>query len=97
MSSDITYEYVGTRVRNKRDEVVILFTGVVRGRVGKGVNVGGKLRGEAWIDAKTGQVVLARNTVDIDLDATKGKQKLKLSGTRESFVGRPLPDGEAEK
>jgi hypothetical protein len=97
VSSDITYEYVGTRVRNKREEAVILFTGVVRGRVGKGVNVGGKLRGEAWIDAKTGQVVRSQNTVDIDLDAAKGKQRLKLSGTLESIVGRPLPEEAAEK
>jgi S1-C subfamily serine protease len=78
---DLTYSYLGSRTRLGRPEVLINLEGRLRGQKGEGVNVSGKMRGEAAVDLETGQVVFANATVDVDIDMGEGRRKKRASGT----------------
>jgi S1-C subfamily serine protease len=77
----VTYTYLGRRTRNGRDEALIEINGVVRGRKGRELSVGGKATGFALLDLASGQISGARISVGIDLDLTLGKQSAKANGT----------------
>jgi len=78
---DLNYSYLGTRTRLGRPEALLNLEGLLRGQKGPGVNVSGKMRGDAGVDLETGQIVFANTTVDVDFDIGEGKRKRKASGT----------------
>ena len=54
---------------------------MVRGEKGEGLNLGGKIKGDATFDLETGQVVSANTIMDVDLDLGEGRKASKASGT----------------
>ncbi len=78
---ELTYTYVGTRVRNGREEAYITIAGVVHGPDGKERRIGGKASGLGVLDLHTFQIAEAELTVSIDMDIKIDKQSAKANGT----------------
>jgi hypothetical protein len=64
--------------------------GEVRSLKNMGRAMTGRMRGEAWVDIETGQVVMSRNTID-DFEIVLDKQPAKAGGILEARLERALP------
>jgi S1-C subfamily serine protease len=87
----MTYTYLGSRMRDGRDEAVVQLTGAVRPREGQQVQVGGRARGAAVIDLAAGRVREASVSVLVDLDTQMDDRPVQASGTLDVSVQRALP------
>jgi predicted Zn finger-like uncharacterized protein len=88
---DVTFTFLGVRTREGRDEALINMSGVVRG--GAGVN--GKANGHLVLDLATGQTMLARSNVALQLEAVlsepgEAPRKLRVLATMEVRLQRKL-------
>jgi hypothetical protein len=92
-TAEVTNEYLGVRRRQGREEAVVHVKGEVRSLKNTGRTMTGRMRGEAWVDIATGQVVMSRNTIDVDLEIVLDKQRAKAGGILEVRLER----GPAEK
>jgi predicted Zn finger-like uncharacterized protein len=63
---DVTYTYLGVRTREGRREAVISMDGIVRG---KGDGISGQASGQILVDVNSGQTILAKSKVVLQLDA----------------------------
>jgi hypothetical protein len=88
---ELTYEYLGTRTRLGRDEAIITFKGDIRGGTGRLISVSGKIKGEAIVDLASGQIINSQSALDVDLDLTIDKEKVRASGTLNARLIRELP------
>jgi hypothetical protein len=78
---ELTCTYLGSRVRNGREEAFISLTGIVKGRQGQELKVGGKANGFALLDLATGQISQASVTTGLDLDLSSSKGRVRANGT----------------
>jgi predicted Zn finger-like uncharacterized protein len=87
---EMTYTYLGQRVRNGKAEAVIQLEGVVQPKDGK-ENLSGKVTGTALVDLTTGVVTQAetRAVLDIEAEVFKSGKTVKLLATLESKLERP--------
>jgi hypothetical protein len=91
---DVENEYIGVRTRRGREEAIVRTKGDVHGKAGAGSDPAGHSRGETWIDVATGQAIMSRNTIDVDLEIMLGKKRAKAGGTLEVVLDRVLPNKE---
>jgi hypothetical protein len=89
--ADVENEYIGVRTRRGREEAIVRTKGDVHGKAGAGSDPTGHVRGETWIDVATGQAIMSRNTIDVELELMLGKKRAKAGGTLEVVLDRVLP------
>jgi hypothetical protein len=81
-TADYRYTYLGTTERGKTKSALVRIEGTVRGKIGAGKDLAGRVTGEAEVDLATGTVVSADVTVSADADTkTLRGSPLKVSGT----------------
>jgi hypothetical protein len=95
--ADLSYNYMGTRIRWGKGEALVNLAGKVKGEKGEGLNLGGKIKGDAVFDLETGQVVSANTTMDVDLDLGEGRKTDKASGTLTVHLFQIIFRSEPEK
>jgi hypothetical protein len=93
--ADLTYTYHGMRQRDGKTEVVVFIKGDVRGAKGPGLNVSGRLEGQAIVDLAANQVIFADCRMNMDLDLPVGQgDSLQANGTMSVVMTRKLTEGE---
>ncbi len=89
--ANMEYKYLGTRVRDGKTEAVIRLTGTVRGRTGRGLNLGGTVKGTSVIATDTGEVVDARANFKVDMDLKIEDETVKAGGNLDVVLKRQEP------
>lgn len=89
--ADVVYTYLGVGQRNGKEAAMIAITGKLQGRRGEGLDLGGSVRGTAWISTETGEVLYATAAVKADCDLTFAKKPAKAAGTLNVSIQRPAP------
>jgi hypothetical protein len=85
--------FVGTRLRDGREEAVIDIAGPIAGKEAKGSNTStltGRGSGTVLIDLVTGQATSAKATFEIDTDVEAGGATVQLAGIIEFILKRGL-------
>ncbi len=90
---DVKYTYLGQRTRNKIREALIDLKGDVKGRQGKGQNIGGHVQGLAFLDLDAGRVFQVNVTTYLDMDLIVNGRPAKANGKLEVKLAR-RPAGE---
>lgn len=94
---DLRYQYMGTRkLRDGRPTALFVLSGNVRGQRGAGLNVGGKVSGNADVLLETGQVTSATTNINVDLDVPAEGKLIRLTGTL-GVQFRPAPPPKTTK
>ena len=91
VQADITYKYMGVQVRDGKEGALIRMDGRVKGRKGDGLDVGGTLKGVAFVSVETGLVISADLTVKADMDLTFQRKQAKAIATLVVTIKRPAP------
>ena len=86
--AEMEYKYLGTRVREGKTEAVIRLSGTVRGREGKGLNLGGTVKGTTVIAADTGEIVDSRANFKVDMDLMVENETVKAGGNLDVVLKR---------
>jgi V8-like Glu-specific endopeptidase len=86
--ADMEYKYLGTRVRDGKTEAVIRLSGTVRGRAGKGLNLGGTVKGTTVLAADTGEIVDSRANFKVDMDLKVEDETVKAGGNLDVVLKR---------
>jgi len=90
---EMTYTYLGQRIRDDREEALVEITGRIRKRE-MGQRFGGKLEGRALVDLQTSLVTQARATITMDFDLILGRRaRLPSRGTMDVTIIRNLAGG----
>jgi predicted Zn finger-like uncharacterized protein len=87
---DMTYTFLGHRLRNGRDEALIEMSGRMR-RNDTIIKLGGQLEGRALVDLESGVISLAHADVQMELDLPFPELSLHARGGMEVTVTRELP------
>jgi V8-like Glu-specific endopeptidase len=96
--ANMEYKYLGTRERNGKTEAVVRLTGTVRGRAGKGSNLGGTVKGTSVIAVETGEVIDSRANFKVDMDLKIEDETVKAGGNLDVTLKRVDPkSGDAPK
>ena len=85
---DMNYFYLGHHQRNNVDEALVEMKGVVKGRKGDGLNLGGRVQGLAFVDVDHGQVTQINVTTYLDMDLQLGGRPGKANGKLEVKLAR---------
>ena len=86
--ADMEYKYLGSRVRDGKTEAVIRLSGTVRGRAGKGLNLGGTVKGTTVIAADTGEIVDSKANFKVDMDLKVEEETVKAGGNLDVVLKR---------
>ena len=79
--ADLTYSYLGIRIRDDKPEAVIRVEGSLRGPKGLETSVAGKMSGNLHLSTETGQVLDGGLNVRVDCDLRIKGQLAKANGT----------------
>lgn len=85
---DMTYTYRGIRPYKGGELAVIDLRGALHAAQQRGANIKGETRGTAQVDTKTGRVMQAHASVDVELEQTFRKQSVNSSGKLEVRLRR---------
>jgi S1-C subfamily serine protease len=89
--ADITYKYMGVQVRDGREGALIRLDGRLKGRKGDGLDMGGTLKGSAFVALETGQVISADVQMKADMDLTYKRQPVKALAALAVSLRSPVP------
>jgi hypothetical protein len=87
----VTFTYVGSRIREGREEAVVEVEGKVTGGAGQEAKVSGFSRGYCYIDLATGTVTRSKYIHDVSLDLLIEDTTVHGSGRTEADLTRGQP------
>src|SRR5262249_51134101 len=91
VQADITYKYLGVQKRDGKEGALVRIDGRVKGRKGDGLDVGGAVKGTAFVSLETGEVISADTTIKADMDLTFRRRQAKAIATLAVSIKRPAP------
>jgi S1-C subfamily serine protease len=90
-TADMSYTYLGSRVRDGRQEALIGLTGQIRGnRPGRESAIAGRVEGTAVFDLAAGQVSLVDARISLDMTVDIARRPTKALGTLDVKLQRTL-------